>query len=623
MEGVDADPGDQLSRINKVQTLPARKPTSTNQEGDSIWKSTSTQQVSQLTTPKVPLTQLYTGYPLSELHRYESWHSRVDQYDARRIFQLEEEDNARGNKNGGTGQDAKTVVSFSRNDPECAYNWSKKKKNIVRTVYIIAVLNSTFGSALPSGAISFIGEYFHVTSELQLVLPISMFLVGYVLGPLVFSPLSEQYGRKKIMVGSFTCFTAFTLGCALAPNWPALLVFRFLAGINASTPISVVGGLFADLYSDPTERGKTMAYFMLATTVGPPVAPIVSGFVSVVSWRWAFWIGFIFACVTFVPLVFMPETYGPIILKYRAQRLRKETGNPNIFAPIELEGTGTKQLLLVTLSRPIRMFFFEALTLFTCLYLALAYAIFYLFFEAYPLIFQGIYGMSAGVSGLAFLPILLGACFSTAIFLYYNSILTKAKKARKPWAEIEEYRRLPLACIAGPLWTVGLFWLGWTSRASIHWIVPMLAGIPLGCAFLLLFMALINYLTDAYSIFAASANAAASTCRSIFGALLPLATKAMYRKLGIPWASSLLALVTLLMSVIPFIFIKYGDRIRANSQFCQYLEQQRKEIEEGEEAERSSNSNLQTGDMEKRSVRSNEDEVDVGRGQIKEVKQED
>ena len=176
--------------------------------------------------------------------------------------------------------------------------------------------------------------------------------------------------------------------------------------------------------------------------------------------------------------------------------MRKETraADPTqtdvqIFAPIELEKKGAKQMMTVTLMRPLHMIVYEAIVLFTCLYLSLAYAIFYMFFEAYPIIYQGpTYHMSAGVSGLAYLPVLVGACIALVIFLYYDAVLQRAKKAHKPWADIEEYRRLPLALLGGPAYVISLFWLGWTAREDIHWIVPMLAGIPFGLGFMLIFM---------------------------------------------------------------------------------------------------------------------------------------
>ncbi len=86
--------------------------------------------------------------------------------------------------------------------------------------------------------------------------------------------------------------------------------------------------------------------------------------------------GLIVAGVSLILLLFLPETYGPTILKHRAQTMRKETGNPNIFAPIELEKKGVRQMMTVTLTRPLRMIAFEAIVLFTCAYLSLAYAIF-------------------------------------------------------------------------------------------------------------------------------------------------------------------------------------------------------------------------------------------------------
>lgn len=193
-----------------------------------------------------------------------------------------------------------------------------------------------------------------------------------------------------------------------------------------------------------------------------------------------------------------------------------------------------------------------------------------------------IYGFNLGEEGLAFLGIGAGALLSCAIYLWWDQRLIRAKAANKSWANSEEYRRLPLACIGGPFFMVSLFWLGWAARPSVHWIVPILSGIPFGIGFLLIFMALINYMVDAYEIYAASALAAASCARSVFGAVLPFAGQPMYKSLGIAWASSLLGFISLALCLIPYTFIKYGDRIRANSKFCQELAEIRRKREEME-----------------------------------------
>jgi len=163
------------------------------------------------------------------------------------------------------------------------------------------------------------------------------------------------------------------------------------------------------------------------------------------------------------------------------------------------------------------------------------------------------------------------------MYLSWDSILARAQDAHKPWADKEEMRRLPLACIAGPFFVISSFWLGWTAKESIHWIVPTLAGILFGMGYLCLFMALLNYLVDAYQIFAASAMAAASISRSSFGAVLPFAAKPMYRTMGVAWATSLLGFFSLALCVVPFVFIRWGADIRTKSKFCQYLQAKREE----------------------------------------------
>jgi hypothetical protein len=204
-----------------------------------------------------------------------------------------------------------------------------------------------------------------------------------------------------------------------------------------------------------------------------------------------------------------------------------------------------------------------------------------MFFEAYPIVFQGIYQQSLGFSGLMFLPIGAGAVSAIGIFLYYDSILRKAPKSNKAWTQRVESRRLPLAVFGGPMYVIALFWLGWTARESIPFWVPMLAGIPFGMGFVLIFMTLLNYLTDAYNIFAASAMAAASCCRSIAGAVLPFSATPLYDNLWVAWASPLLGFLSLGMCVIPFVFSWKGDVIRERNSFCKYLkERKEKELEE-------------------------------------------
>ncbi|KAI8314216.1 Citrinin biosynthesis cluster MFS transporter mrr1 [Colletotrichum sp. SAR11_240] len=543
-----------------------------------------------------PREDVESGLPSLERNRSSLTDAvrRIDEYDARERYEArcEEqglEDEKGGSPNSSSDEDEKTIVSWEENDPENPYNWSNKKKFFILCLTMMQVINSTLGSALPSNAIPFITAEFGITNQQAQVLPISVYLIGYVFGPVLWAPLSEHIGRRTLTIVTFVMFTIWTMACALAPNWPSLLVFRLFVGVFASSPIAIVTGILADIYGNHETRGRAMTAFMVMTTFGPLFAPIVSGFCSTsIGWRWSFWVALIYAGLTLLPLVFLPETYGPVLLVRRARKIRKADPSlaASVVAPSELERTDFKQLATVVLTRPLRMIFFEPIVSCTCAYLALVYTIFYMSFQAFPIIFQKLYGLSPGVAGLAYLPIGGGALLAVPVFLAWERWHLRAQAAGHTWAKQEEYRRLPLACVGGPLFFVSLFWLGWSARDGVSYVVPMLAGLPFGAGFMLIFIALLNYLTDAYEVFAASANAAASTSRSLLAVVLPLATTPMFNKLGIAGACSLLGGLSAVMCVIPFVFIWKGEEIRAGSRFCIALRERKEEMERKVEAQR-------------------------------------
>ena len=354
-----------------------------------------------------------------------------------------------------------------------------------------------------------------------------------------------------------------------------------------------------------------------ATCFGPLLAPILSGYCSsTIGWRWTFYIAAIIGALTLAASLFLPETFGPILLARRAARLRAEQEKqhqddetqrthhtappPSVVAPRDLESTDLSQLLTVVCTRPVRMVVTEPIVAATCAYLALVYTVFYMSFQAFPLVFQRLHGLAPGPAGLCYLPIGAGACLSLPVFWSWDHVLASATAAGKPWTAREEARRLPLAFLGGPMFAASLFWLGWTSRPGLTFVVPMLAGLPFGFGFMLIFMALLNYLTDAYDFFAASANAAASTCRSLLAVVLPLATVPMFNRLEISGACSLLGGLSALMCVIPFVFVWKGPVLRERSPFCIALRERRAEMQRKAEEQRLTmehNQNAEKEDM--------------------------
>ncbi|KAF7192692.1 Major facilitator superfamily multidrug transporter mdrA [Pseudocercospora fuligena] len=471
--------------------------------------------------------------------------------------------------------DPPTIISFSKNDPDDPYNWSKPKKIYVVILGSLVVINSTISSSLPSLASTQLQSHFNVQNDFQLVLPNSIFLVGYIFGPMLWAPLSENYGRRYIIICTYLSFTIWVLASALAPNWTGFLFFRFLTGFFGSTPISLTGGLFADILENPVWRGRSIAWFMALASFGPALAPIPSGYLALYSWRWPFWFGTIFAGACAVPLLFLPETYGPRILLLKARKMRKE-GKGEVYAELEMKHTSTRQLFTQVLGRPLRMMLAEPIVSACCLYLSLIYAIQFMLFQSYSVIFPPIYGFGPGQTGLAFLAIALGNLPIALLFvLWWDGYLRRAKAASKAWAFKEEYQRLPLAILGGPLFAAGLFWIGWGAREDVHWIVPILGGLPLGIGFVLIFVALANYIVDSYTTLSASALGGTSIARSTFGVVLPFAARPMYETLGVAWACSLLGFLGFACCLIPFVFIRYGPALRARSKICQEIARQK------------------------------------------------
>jgi len=131
--------------------------------------------------------------------------------------------------------------------------------------------------------------------------------------------------------------------------------------------------------------------------------------------------------------------------------------------------------------------------------------------------------------------------------------------------ELKPEERMPAAIVGALIVPVCLLWFGWTSRESVHWIVPIIGSSFFSVSALLLFNVVLNYLADAYPTYAASVLAGNDLIRSMFGAGFPLFAGATYHNLGVGWASTLLAFLGCAFVPIPILLYKYGERIRMAS----------------------------------------------------------
>ncbi|KAJ5221354.1 spermine transporter [Penicillium citrinum] len=450
-------------------------------------------------------------------------------------------------------------ITFTVNDPEHPYNWSRAYRWYITLVASALVVCVAYGSSIVTGGLGLIEEKYNVSLEVA-ILTCSIMVCGFAVGPLLWSPLSEIIGRRPVYIISLGLYVIFNIPCALSPNIGGLLVCRFLCGVFSSSGLSLAGGTIADIWKTE-ERGMAIAYFAAAPYCGPVIGPIVTGWINVGSHRLDlfFWTNMAFAGVIMIMVCLIPETYAPVILKRRAAKMRKETGNPNIVTEQEQKKLSLGDIARTNLIRPITMIMTEPVLDLMCMYIILIYSMLYAFFFAYPVIFGKLYGYNDGQIGLMFIPILIGAGISLLVTPVIEKQFKRICQSRAPTPE----DRLIAALYGAPFIPIAFFLLGATSFKHIIWVGPASSGIAFGFGMVLCYYAVNNYIIDAYQKYAASALAAKVFLRSGGGAAFPLFITQMYDRLGLQWASWLLAFIGLAMVLIPFVFYFYGIKIRA------------------------------------------------------------
>ncbi|EDU45324.1 AraJ Arabinose efflux permease [Pyrenophora tritici-repentis] len=463
----------------------------------------------------------------------------------------------------GAEQDPNIVDWDGPDDPKNPQNWSSRKKwGIIWTIGAITLITS-IGSSFFAPGVPQVMRAFHETSLTISAFVVSVYLLGFATGPLVVAPMSELYGRRLIYNVSNVLFVIFSIACAASTSMGMLIAFRFLAGCAASAPLTLGGGTIADMF--PREqRAKATVVWSIGPLLGPVLGPIGGGFlVQNTVWRWVFWIIAMFAGVSAVVFFFVgEETYHPIILARKTEALRKETGNMNLRSKLASD-LPPKEIIARAIVRPMKMLILSPIVGLMSLYVAINYGILYLFFTTVTFVFEGQYGFSSGAVGLSFLGFGIGMLVGMFLIgLMSDKNITKHQNSggAKP-----EHRLMLGLTVPGAIsLPIGVFVYGWTTYHKVHWIVPIIFTSFIGLGNLTAMMTIQTYLIDAFTIYAASAIAASTVLRSVFGAFLPLAGRDMYKVLGLGWGNSLLGFLSLAVVPVPILFRIYGEKIRTN-----------------------------------------------------------
>lgn len=451
-------------------------------------------------------------------------------------------------------------------------------------------LTAAFASSIFSTATTAVALHFGVSTEVG-ILGLSLYVLGFATGPIVWAPLSELKGRKLPLMIAMFGFSIFSIGAAVGKDLQTVLICRFFGGVFGSCPLAVVAAVFSDMF-DARTRGLAITVFSMTVFTGPLLAPFIGGFTVMnknLGWRWTQYFVAIMGFLAFgLNVIFLEETYPPVVLVQKASELRRRTLNWGIHSKQEEIEVDLRELVTKNFSRPLRLLVTEPIVLLLSIYMAFIYGLLYLFLTAYPIVFQQIHGMNPGIGGLPYFGMVFGMILAGAYIVYTQGDYNK-KLAANNGVTIPEWR-LPPAIMGGISFTLGLFWFGWSGyRADIHWIAPTLSGLLTGFGLLSIFLQSLNYLVDAYLMLyatppllrfsyfhsfkltlssAASAIAANTFLRSLAGAVFPLFSLYMFKALGVNWAGTLLGCVALILAPIPAIFWKYGAKIRERSKFA-------------------------------------------------------
>ncbi|KAK2033559.1 MFS general substrate transporter, partial [Colletotrichum zoysiae] len=416
-------------------------------------------------------------------------------------------------------------------------DWSIKKKWTTIIVVSAITFNQAMSSTIFAPGVSQAMRDLHVSSSAGATLSISIYVIGLAVGPLFLSPLSERYGRMPIMHGTNVLFLAASVVCAVSVNLPMLLVFRFLAG---TANVSLGGGYVADVMP-PELRQRAMNVWTIGPVLAPIVGPIAGGYISMnTTWRWTFGILSITGALAVLStLLFLEETYLPRLQELKARRRRGPAATE-----AGLPANEKKSYQKSSMAKPFQLLLTSPALVVVSLFLAVAYSYMYLMFTTFNSIFADTYGFTAGQVGLSYLGLGIGCLlgqYSVDLFMRRHLTAKHATDDSGPQPE----RNLPILIVAGVLLAVGLFWYGWALEYRTHWIVPILGTAVCGFSISLFFLGVQTYIVEVYTLYAASALAASTAIRCVFGLTIPLAAPPLYRRLGLGWGNSLLGFLAL------------------------------------------------------------------------------
>ncbi|KAI1175058.1 major facilitator superfamily domain-containing protein [Nemania sp. FL0916] len=466
-----------------------------------------------------------------------------------------------------TDLDEDVVGWEDQDDPTMPFNFTPRQKWLWVGLLSAMTLLSPFASSILAPAIPTLDKELHNNSEIVGSMTVSIFLLGYVVGPIIIAPLSEIYGRKIVLTFSNAFFCIWQIGCALAPNISTLIISRFFSGVGGAGCLTLGGVIVGDLFR-PDQRGLAIGLWNIGPLLGPSLGPLIGGFLTnFPGWRYDFWI--ILAAssvVTILIQILTGETSHKALIQRKVNLLERELGRSLKNCYDTSRGQSTGKTLMSGLTRPLKMLFLSPIVFLLSLYVAFIYGVLYLLYTTITPVFEDTYGFNVDIAGLVYLSLGFGNVVGWIVCTFLSD-RTIVRLAQANDGVFEPEMRLTISIPFGIFLPITLFWYGWSADAHAHWASTLFSLIPYGLGIIGLFLTITTYLVDSYPMYAGSALAANIILRSIVGAFLPLAGPPLYDSLGLGWGNSLLGFICVAMIPLPAIFYKLGARLRKAGRF--------------------------------------------------------
>ncbi|KAL9104370.1 MAG: hypothetical protein Q9163_000670 [Psora crenata] len=384
------------------------------------------------------------------------------------------------------------------NDPENPKNWPTGRKWRALIAISGFVLMSPLSTTIVAPSLEIIAKDLEITSAAVVPMILSIFMLGFACGPLIISPLSEVFGRVRVLQSFNVGYLVFNTACGGAQSKVQILVLRFLAGFFGSASVGV------------------------APLIGPVLGPIAGGFLTeYASWRWAFYVSSIVdAFAQIWGLFFLEESYGPILLRRKKKHLMK-AGATNLYTEYDFPDGSAWATIKINMVRPVKMLATQPVIQLLALYQGYLYGNIYILYAMFPTLWTGKYKERVDIASLNYLSLGIGTAFAAQVTTRINDRVYRRLTKRNNDKGLPEFR-VVLMMPATIILAAGLFWYGWSAQQHLHWIMPNIGASLFAAAAYVCTLSNNTYIIDTYGRYSASGLAAISTLRCLFGFGFPI-----------------------------------------------------------------------------------------------------